>query len=46
MDTKVNLVVYRKSENRKFNVTLTRAKIPVKSVEIALMLQPKKAISR
>lgn len=42
MDTKVNLVVYRKSENRKFNVTLTRAKIPVKSVEIALMLQPKK----
>jgi carboxyl-terminal processing protease len=42
MDTKVNLLVYRKAEKRKFNVTISRAKIPVKSVEIALMLQPKK----
>lgn len=42
INTKVNLVVYRKAEKRKFNVTIARAKIPVKSVEVALMLQPKK----
>lgn len=38
--SRVNLKVYRKSENRTFNVTLTRDHIPIKSVEASFMLSP------
>ena len=36
--TKVNLTVYRKSTNKKINLTVTRATVPIKSVDIALMI--------
>ena len=36
--TKVNLMVYRKSTNKKINLTVTRATVPIKSVDIALMI--------
>ena len=35
--TKVTLTVFRKSENKKFKISLTRGEVPVKSVDIALM---------
>ncbi|MES2486126.1 MAG: PDZ domain-containing protein, partial [Bacteroidota bacterium] len=35
--TKLTLTVFRKSENKKFNVNLTRAEVPIKSVDVALM---------
>jgi len=38
--SRVNLKVYRKSEDRTFNVNLTRDHIPIKSVEAAFMLSP------
>lgn len=38
--SRVNLKVYRKSENRTFNVNLTRDHIPLKSVEAYFMLSP------
>jgi carboxyl-terminal processing protease len=37
-DTPVKLVVYRKSEHKKWTVTLQRGVIPIKSVDVALML--------
>src|SRR5690606_26526500 len=36
--SKVKLTVYRKSENRKFAVMVTRAVIPIKSVDASVML--------
>lgn len=39
--SKVSLTVYRKSEKRKFNTTVNRNTIPVKSVDIALMINKK-----
>ncbi|KGO96054.1 S41 family peptidase [Flavobacterium enshiense] len=39
--SKVQLTIYRKSENKKFNVTITRGVIPIKSVDIATMLDKK-----
>ena len=39
--SKVKLTVYRKSENRKFAVMVTRAVIPIKSVDAAVMLNEK-----
>ncbi len=39
--SKVSLTVYRKSEKRKFNITVNRNTIPVKSVDIALMINKK-----
>lgn len=36
--SKVNLTVYRKTENKKINITVTRGTVPIKSVDIALML--------
>ncbi|HRN99250.1 MAG TPA: S41 family peptidase, partial [Flavobacterium sp.] len=37
--SKVTLTVYRKSENKKFKVQVTRDVIPIKSVDAAVMLQ-------
>lgn len=39
--SKVMLTVYRKSENKKFNVQVTRDVIPIKSVDAAVMLDAK-----
>lgn len=39
--SKVKLTIYRKSENKKFNVTVTRGLVPIKSVDIAIMLDNK-----
>lgn len=39
--SKVTLTVYRKSENKKFKVQVTRDVIPIKSVDAAVMLQDK-----
>lgn len=36
----VKLTIYRKSENRKFAVNLKRDIIPIKSVDIAIMVEP------
>ncbi|MES2812438.1 MAG: S41 family peptidase [Bacteroidota bacterium] len=36
--TNVSLTVYRKSENKKYNLNVVRNTIPVKSIDIALML--------
>jgi len=36
--SKVNLLVYRKTANKKFKVTVTRDVVPIKSVDIAIML--------
>lgn len=36
--SQVNLQIYRRLENRKFNVKVTRAIVPIKSVDIAIML--------
>lgn len=38
--SKVNLTVYRKSEHKTLNFTVTRGTVPIKSVDIALMLNP------
>lgn len=40
-DTKVQLLVYRKSDNKKYKFTITRDVVAIKSVDIALMLQDK-----
>ena len=37
-DTKVNLQVYRKSNDSLFNVTITRDKVNIKSVDLAYMI--------
>lgn len=39
--SKVTLTVYRKSENKKFKVQVTRDVIPIKSVDAAVMLDAK-----
>lgn len=39
--SKVNLTIYRKSENKKFKVNVTRGVVPIKSVDIAIMLDKK-----
>lgn len=39
--TPVKLVVYRKSEHKKWTVTIQRGVIPMKSVDVALMLSKK-----
>ncbi|MEW5674728.1 S41 family peptidase [Flavobacterium enshiense] len=36
--SEVNLTIYRKSENKKFKVNVTRDIVPIKSVDIATML--------
>jgi carboxyl-terminal processing protease len=36
--SKVNLTIYRKTENKKLNLAVTRGTVPIKSVDIALML--------
>lgn len=36
--TKVQLTVFRKSENKKFKVSITRDVVPIKSVDVAVML--------
>ena len=41
IDTPVNLVVYRKSENKKFKVTVVRNLIPVKSIDVATKINDK-----
>ena len=38
IESKVNVTVYRKSEKKKINFVITRNVIPVKSVDIAIML--------
>lgn len=38
--TEVALTIYRKSEKRKINFKVTRGVIPLKSVDVALMLNP------
>ena len=40
IDSEVNLLIYRKSENKTFKVKVTRNTIPIKSVDIAIMLNP------
>lgn len=37
-NSKVKLTVYRKSEKKKFTVTVTRDVIPIKSVDVAIMV--------
>ena len=41
IDTPVNLVVYRKSENKKFKVTIVRNLVPVKSIDVATKINDK-----
>ena len=41
IDTPVNLVVYRKSENKKFKVTIIRNLVPVKSIDVATKINDK-----
>jgi carboxyl-terminal processing protease len=36
--SKVNLTVFRKTENKKINISVTRGTVPIKSVDIALLL--------
>jgi carboxyl-terminal processing protease len=36
--SKVNLTIFRKAENKKISLTVTRGTVPIKSVDIALML--------
>ncbi len=38
INSKVNLSIYRKAEKKKLNITVTRNTIPVKSVDVAIML--------
>ncbi len=38
INSKVVLTIFRKSENKKFKVNVTRGVIPVKSIDIAIML--------
>lgn len=40
-NSKIELLVYRKSVNKKYKFTVTRGVVPIKSVDIALMLQDK-----
>lgn len=40
-DSKVVLTVFRKSEHKKFQVTVTRNVVPIKSMDIAIMLNKK-----
>lgn len=40
--SKVKLTIFRKSENRKFAVNVTRSVIPLKSVDVALMLDARR----
>jgi carboxyl-terminal processing protease len=35
--TRLKLTIFRKSENKKFTVNLTRGEVPIKSVDVALM---------
>ncbi|HSD13655.1 MAG TPA: S41 family peptidase [Flavobacterium sp.] len=39
--SKVQLMIYRKSENKKIKVEVTRGLVPIKSVDIAIMLDKK-----
>jgi carboxyl-terminal processing protease len=39
--SKVQLTVFRKSENKKFNVNVTRDVVPIKSVDVAVMVDAK-----
>ena len=39
--SKVKLTVFRKSENKKFNVDVTRDIVPIKSVDVAVMVDAK-----
>jgi carboxyl-terminal processing protease len=39
--SKVSLTIYRKSENKKFKINVTRGVVPIKSVDIAIMLDNK-----
>nr|WP_294934922.1 S41 family peptidase [uncultured Flavobacterium sp.] len=39
--SKVNLTIFRKSENKIFKVNVTRGIVPIKSVDIAIMLDKK-----
>ena len=41
IDSEVNLLIYRKSENKKIKIKIIRNTIPVKSVDIAIMLNKK-----
>ncbi len=36
--SKIELTIFRKSENKKFKVTVTRSVIPIKSVDVAIMI--------
>ena len=38
INSEVNLLIYRKSENKKFKIKVIRNTIPIKSVDIAIML--------
>ena len=38
--SEILVTVYRKSENKKFNIKITRGVIPIKSVDAALLLNP------
>jgi carboxyl-terminal processing protease len=38
IDSEVNLLIYRKSENKKIKIKVIRNTIPIKSVDIAIML--------
>ncbi len=40
-NSKIELLVYRKSVNKKFKFTVTRGVVPIKSVDVALMVQDK-----
>ena len=40
-NSKIELLVYRKSNNKKYKFTVTRGVVPIKSVDIALILQDK-----
>jgi carboxyl-terminal processing protease len=39
-NSEVELIVYRKSEHKKINIKLKRGVIPIKSVDVALLLNP------
>jgi carboxyl-terminal processing protease len=39
--SKVNLTVFRKSSSKKLSIPVTRNTIPIKSVDVALMLNSK-----
>ncbi|MFP9114002.1 S41 family peptidase [Flavobacterium sp. RHBU_3] len=38
--SKLTLTIFRKSENRKFNVNITRDVVPIQSVDAAVMVKP------